>query len=318
MWMLLRMIKTIKNYLLKIMGICQSKDLAICLVIFNPAKSKKIISNYFTMMEKLEPYNLPIFTLELVFNDREPEIPGAYHVYGHSYMFHKERLCRLLEELVPDKYKKIAFMDTDLFYDNVNWYYQTSKLLDTYDIVQMFENAHWMNSKNTEKTLTRKSVLFLEDEVFNFKYHPGFAWAFRREYYNDVGFFDWAVSGSGDTLSSAKWLNKTLPLNFKSLPKPLYTEYINFYNKPNPKITYLKGVDVYHLYHGSRVNRQYSQRHEMLFINQDIKELVFINNQGVYEWTHKSKWNELFLEYFTNRKDDEDDEEPKKEEVLTS
>lgn len=300
------------------MGICQSKDLAICLVIFNPAKSKKIISNYFTMMEKLEPYNLPIFTLELVFNDREPEIPGAYHVYGHSYMFHKERLCRLLEELVPDKYKKIAFMDTDLFYDNVNWYYQTSKLLDTYDIVQMFENAHWMNSKNTEKTLTRKSVLFLEDEVFNFKYHPGFAWAFRREYYNDVGFFDWAVSGSGDTLSSAKWLNKTLPLNFKSLPKPLYTEYINFYNKPNPKITYLKGVDVYHLYHGSRVNRQYSQRHEMLFINQDIKELVFINNQGVYEWTHKSKWNELFLEYFTNRKDDEDDEEPKKEEVLTS
>lgn len=300
------------------MGICQSKDLAICLVIFNPAKSKKIISNYFTMMEKLEPYNLPIFTLELVFNDREPEIPGAYHVYGHSYMFHKERLCRLLEELVPDKYKKIAFMDTDLFYDNVNWYYQTSKLLDTYDIVQMFENAHWMNSKNTEKTLTRKSVLFLEDEVFNFKYHPGFAWAFRREYYNDVGFFDWAVSGSGDTLSSAKWLNKTLPLNFKSLPKPLYTEYINFYNKPNPKITYLKGVDVYHLYHGSRVNRQYSQRHEMLFINQDIKELVFINNQGVYEWTHKSKWNELFLEYFTNRKDDEDEEEPKKEEVLTS
>jgi hypothetical protein len=312
---LLRMIKTIKNYLLKIMGICQSKDLAICLIIFNPAKSKKLISNYFTMMEKLEPYNLPIFTLELVFNDREPEILGAYHVYGHSYMFHKERLCRLLEQQVPDKYKKIAFMDTDLFYDNINWYYQTSKLLDTYDVVQMFENAHWMNSKNTEKELTRKSVLFMKEEEFNFKYHPGFAWAFRREYYNDVGFFDWAVSGSGDTLSSAKWLNKTLPLNFKSLPRPLHTEYIKYFNKPNPKITYLKDVNIYHLYHGSRANRQYSQRHEMLFINQDIKELVFLNNQGIYEWTNKSKWNELFLNYFINRKDDEDEEE---EEVLTS
>ena len=312
---LLRMIKTIKNYLLKIMGICQSKDLAICLIIFNPAKSKKLISNYFTMMEKLEPYNLPIFTLELVFNDREPEILGAYHVYGHSYMFHKERLCRLLEQQVPEKYKKIAFMDTDLFYDNINWYYQTSKLLDTYDVVQMFENAHWMNSKNTEKELTRKSVLFMKEEEFNFKYHPGFAWAFRREYYNDVGFFDWAVSGSGDTLSSAKWLNKTLPLNFKSLPRPLHTEYIKYFNKPNPKITYLKDVNIYHLYHGSRANRQYSQRHEMLFINQDIKELVFLNNQGIYEWTNKSKWNELFLNYFINRKDDEDEEE---EEVLTS
>jgi len=312
------MIKTIKNYLLKIMGICQTKDLAICLVIFNPANSRKIISNYFTMVKKLESFNLPIFTLELVFNDREPEIPHAHHVYGHSYMFHKERLCRLLEELVPEKYKKIAFMDTDLFYDNVNWYYQTSKLLDSYDVVQMFENAHWMNSKNIKKELSRKSVLFMKEEIFNHNYHPGFAWAFRREYYNDVGFFDWAVSGSGDTLSAAKWLNKTLPLKFKSLPKPLYTEYINFYNKPNPKITYLKDVDVYHLYHGSRINRQYSQRHEMLFINQDIKELLFLNNQGVYEWTHKPKWNELFLEYFISRKDDEDEEESKKEEVLTS
>lgn len=314
---LLRMIKTIKNYLLKIMGICQSKDLAICLIIFNPAKSKKLISNYFTMVKKLEPFNLPIFTLELIFNDREPEIPGAYHVYGHSYMFHKENLCRLLEQQVPEKYKKIAFMDADLFYDDIKWYYQTSKLLDTYDVVQMFENAHWMNSKNTQKTLTRKSVLFMKEEIFNFNYHPGFAWAFRREYYNDVGYFDWAVSGSGDTLSSAKWLNKTLPLNFRSLPRPLHTEYINYFSKPNPKITYLKDVDVYHLYHGSRTNRQYSQRHEMLFINQDIKELVFVNNQGVYEWTHRSRWNELFLDYFINRKDDEDEEE-KKEEVLTS
>ncbi len=315
MLMLLRMIKTIKNYLLKIMGICQSKDLAICLIIFNPAKSKKLISNYFTMVKKLEGF--PIFTLELVFNDREPDIPDAFHVYGHSYMFHKENLCRLLEQQVPEKYKKIAFMDADLFYDDKNWYYQTSKLLDSYDVVQMFETAHWMNSKNTEKELSRKSVLFMKEEEFNHNYHPGFAWAFRREYYNDVGYFDWAVSGSGDTLSAAKWLNKSLPLNFKSLPRPLHTEYIKYFNKPNPKITYLKGVNIYHLYHGSRANRQYSERHKMLFINQDIKELVFLNNQGVYEWTNKPEWNEIFLNYFINRKDDEDEEE-KKEEVLTS
>ena len=232
-------------------------------------------------------------------------------------MFHKENLCRLLEQQVPEKYKKIAFMDADLFYDDKNWYYQTSKLLDSYDVVQMFETAHWMNSKNTEKELSRKSVLFMKEEEFNFKYHPGFAWAFRREYYNDVGYFDWAVSGSGDTLSVTKWLNKSLPLNFKSLPRPLHTEYIKYFNKPNPKITYLKGVNIYHLYHGSRANRQYSERHKMLFINQDIKELVFLNNQGVYEWTNKPEWNEIFLNYFINRKDDEGDDE-EKEEVLTS
>ena len=79
----------------------------------------------------------------------------------------------------------------------------------------------------------------------------------------------------------------------------------------------MKGVNIYHLYHGSRANRQYSERHKMLFINQDIKELVFLNNQGVYEWTNKPEWNEIFLTYFINRKYDEGYDE-EKEEVLTS
>jgi hypothetical protein len=291
------------------MGICQSKDMALCLVIFNPAKSKKIISNYYAMMKKLEKF--PVFTLELVFNDREPEIPGAFHVYGNSFMFHKERLCRILETKIPTKFKKIAFMDADLIYENSDWYDKTSKLLETYDVVQMFEDASWMNNKFTERTLTRKSVLFMKEEIYNCKYHPGFAWGFRREYYNKVGFFDWAVSGSGDTLSTTKWLKKTLPLNFKSLPRPLHNKYIEFFGKPTPKITYLEGVEVKHLYHGSRKNRQYSERHEILFVMDNIQDLIKLNKYGVYEWKDKARWNPVFLDYFLSRKDDDDEEDDK-------
>jgi hypothetical protein len=139
---------------------------------------------------------------------------------------------------------------------------------------------------------------------WDFKYHPGFAWCMKRDWYNKVGFFDYAVSGSGDTLSVAAWLKKTFPPGFQSLPKALRREYSKFLNKACPKITCLKGVDVLHLYHGSRDNRQYAIRHKILEVNTDITELIKPNSEGIFEWKHPNLWNPVFFEYFQNRKDD--------------
>ena len=62
------------------------------------------------------------------------------------------------------------------------------------------------------------------------------------------------------------------------------------------------------MYHGSRKNRQYSERHKLLDVSTDIRDLIRLNKDGVYEWKDKQKWNPMFLKYFMDRKDDEDDE----------
>jgi hypothetical protein len=285
------------------MGLCQSKDMAICLVIFNPTKSKKIIQNYFTMIKELKKF--PVFTLELVYEGNQPEIKDAFHIYGKSVMFHKENLCRILETKIPYKYKKLAFLDTDVLFNDFYWYAKTSKLLDSCDIVQLFDKCHWLNT-NGDITLTRQSVLHMDSKVYDSKYHPGFAWAFRREWYNKAGFFDYALSGSGDALSVIKWMNKLLPKNYKSLPKSIQKEYAK-YPDILPRITYLENVEILHLYHGSRKNRQYVDRHEMLNINMDIKDMINVKN-GLYEWKDP-KMNKQFMDYFISRKDDEDEDE---------
>ena len=89
------------------MGANQSHDMAIGLVFFNPANSKRLLMNYLYVWNLMKTQGLPVFTLELVFGDAKPEIRKAFHVRGNSYMFHKERLCRLLEERIPKKFKKI-------------------------------------------------------------------------------------------------------------------------------------------------------------------------------------------------------------------
>lgn len=287
------------------MGVSSSKDMAICLIIFNPVRSKRIIMNYLYTINQFELKKLPVFTLELVFENRKPEIPSAFHVRSDSYMFHKERMCRILETKIPSKYKKLLFIDGDVLFSNDNWYSDISKLLDTHDVVQPFESCEWLDLTYTNVTLTRKSVLFMKEPTWNYNYHPGFAWAFRRDWYRKVGFFDWAISGSGDTLSSAAWMKKSFPLVFKSLPTSLNLVYNDFFSKPAPRITYYSGCKIQHLYHGSKINRQYVERHRIIDNEPDIRKLITINKDGVYEWNDKAKWNPMFLEYFQSRIDDD-------------
>lgn len=282
----------------------KSNDMAICLVVFNPSRTKRILMNYFYAKNKFEMQNLPVFTIELVYEGEKPELPNAFHVYSNSVMFHKENLYRILETKIPKKYKKLAFLDCDITFSDPSWYDKTSKLLNEYDVVQPFENAHWMDLTYNYIELSRKTVLEMKTSTWDFKYHPGFAWCMNREWYNEIGFFDYAVSGSGDTLSTAAWLKKTFPPGFQSLPKSLRHEYSKFLNKSCPKITFLKGIDVFHLYHGSRDNRQYTVRHKMLEVTQQITDLVKPNAYGVFEWKNPKSWNPVFLEYFKNRKDD--------------
>ena len=288
------------------MGIGTSKDMAICFVVFNPAQTRRMLMNYFYTKNFYDMQGLPNYTIELVYKGCKPSIPGAVHVYSNSIMFHKENLCRILETHIPRRYTKLAFLDCDVLFEDESWYDKVSMLLDTHDIVQPFETAHWLDLTYSKIMLSRKTVLCMQEKEWNFKYHPGFAWCIRRDWYKKYGFFDYAVSGSGDTLSSIVWLQKRIPKGFQSLPRSLVDEYEKFIkNMSPPRITFLSGMNVFHLYHGSRVNRQYSERHKLLNINKSIKDMTTVNCYGVLEWKHPEVWNKVFLSYFQGRNDDD-------------
>jgi hypothetical protein len=289
------------------MGQSQSKkyDMAIAFVFFNPSKSKRILMNYLYTVNRLTEF--PCYTIELVFDNRIPEIPASrnvVHVNSHSYMFHKERLCRVLESKIPKKYTKIVFLDADLIFSDVKWYSDMSEKLNTHDVVQAFEFGHWLDLTYKNVSLTRETSVKCPGNVYSHKFHPGFAWGFRREWYNKVGFFDWAVSGSGDTLSVAAWMKQSFPKGAHSLPKSMNSVYQDYCTMKKPKISYLEGIHVFHLYHGSRINRQYVDRHSILNIERDIRTLLKVNKEGAYEWVEPSRWNPKLLGYFIARDDD--------------
>lgn len=277
------------------------RDMAIGLVFFNPARSKRMLMNYLYTVEKLKLAKIPYYTLELVFHKQEPEIRDAFHVWGMSHMFHKERLCTLLEAKIPWYYSKVLFMDADILFGNNSWYSDVSSALSTHDVVQPFTTAVWMDITYTKAMQKRESVVYMDKtKTYDHKLHPGFAWAFRRQWFRKVGFFQYGITGSGDTLSTAAWLSVKFPATY--LKPALVPAYNEFNQLPKPRMTCIAG-SVYHLWHGTHQNRKYVDRHAMLDGIADVRKIMRPNWSGVWEFSVRGM-SEKLLTYFLQREDD--------------
>jgi len=275
------------------------KDMAVCFVFFNPAKSKKMLMNYLYTIEKLKLASIPFYTIELVFD--HPEIVDAVHVKGNSVLFHKEKLCALLEKHVPWRFKKLLFLDADIVFGKPGWYDEVSRLLGTYHVVQPFSTCVWLDSSYTKVVQSRLSVAYMHrNKTYNPTYHPGFGWGFQRKWFKEVGFYPYGITGSGDTLSAAAWMGvKFSPSYLRPAFQSSYQEYSQMML---PKLACATGT-VYHLWHGTAQNRKYVDRHRILDGVRDVRSILSENKDGVWELTDHSV-NKKMRDYFESREDD--------------
>lgn len=276
-----------------------SYDMAVGIVLFNFTQSARVQSNYFTMRHHLDKLSLPVFTLELVLNGQQPQIPGAVVLQTSSWLFHKERLCRLLEARIPSKYNKLCFMDADIIFSDPSWYQKTSTKLNTHQIVQPFSTAKWYNYKGTGFELEKPGAAYAGPSDYS---HPGFSWAFQRSWYKMYGFYDYAITGAGDSLSVAAWYRHMLGWEICTLST--YQDHLARMSTSRHTVGYIDGI-VHHLWHGTRENRHYISRHSILEKITNLKSILSINKDGVYELTDKTI-NEKMKAYFMSRDDDGD------------
>ena len=185
----------------------EKKDLAVGLVYFNSAKSKRLLMNYLYVLEKYKVAGIPTYTIEMY--EDTPEIKDAVHVKTDFILFQKERLCYILEKHIPESFTKLLFIDTDVVFDNVNWYNDLSKKLGRFNIVQPFNNAIWLDITYRKRINNKPPITFYTK--YNGKYssyQPGLAWGFQRTWYRKYGFFQYGILGGGDSFSSTIWINK--------------------------------------------------------------------------------------------------------------
>lgn len=282
------------------------RDLAVGLVYFNASKSKRLLMNYLYVAEKLKVSNIPFFTLEMYLENESPEIKDAFHVKTDFILFQKERLCHLLEKMIPKKYSKLLFLDSDLIFENTHWYDELSEKLDTSHIVQPFSIGVWLDITYTKVVKQRMPIIFynkfgkLSMEGGIGGYHPGFAWAFQRKWFKDYGFFQHAILGDGDSLSSTVWLDYQ-DFEYRDFMKPSI-EVFKASIKEKPSICFLDGA-IYHLWHGDQKKRQYSSRREIFKNVKDIRNIIYTKPNGLFA-LKDDKLKAKIRKYFLKRDDD--------------
>jgi len=282
----------------------EKKDLAIGLVYFNAAKSKRLLMNYLYVAEKFKMADMPFFTVEMY--EDTPEIADAIHLKTDFTLFQKERLCHVLEKHIPNSFKKLLFIDSDLIFENQNWYNELSDKLNHFNVVQPFSKGVWLDITYRTVIKERMPIIFynkfgkisMEGGIGG--YHPGFAWAFQRDWFNKVGFFQQGVLGDGDTLSSTVWLDYK-GFEYRDFIKGAVDDFRKTMGK-KPSICFLKGA-IFHLWHGDGKKRQYRERRDIFKSIKDVRDIIRVANNGLFELKDETLKPKI-RKYFKNRDDD--------------
>ncbi len=157
----------------------------------------------------------------------------------------------------------------------MDWPHLTISQLQHYPIVQIFELSFFLGPSGKRQVL-RQDYSFayairhekpIDPRRSSECYiHPGYGWAMRRNTFDSMnGLLDFAILGSGDIHFAYALINRieeTIPINmhedYRCLAKVWGTRVAEI--SGNGRLVGYVPVNIWHYWHGNRVNRGYFER----------------------------------------------------------
>jgi len=300
------------------------EKLNVIAVISNPclfAKRYILLKEFVKRVEEEEEENVNLFIVELAYGTQKfmvTEKNNKNHLQLRSEipLWHKENMVNLgVKYLLPPNYKAFAWIDADIEFENSSWALDTLKILNgCKDVVQLFSHAVDMDSDQSNLNIfngfgysfTKKKAYLKSGKDY---WHPGFAWAITRKAYEKVGgLYDKGVLGSGDNVMAIAFINKGTHTTNK--------EYCDIYNQSmldyqvnasKLRLGYTPGV-IRHHYHGTKQNRQYTERWKLLMKHQfSPTDHLMYDEKGLLIPTPQftTEFKEDIMKYFRERKEDD-------------
>jgi hypothetical protein len=297
--------------------------LNVVIAISNPclyAKRYILLKEFVKRIEE-EETNVELFVVELIYKDQrfivtDKKNKKHLQLCVDTPIWHKENMINLgVKYLLPKNWKAFAWIDADIEFENSTWALDTLKILNgCKDVVQIF--SHCIDMDKDESSLNHFNSFgysFNKNKKFITKgldyWHPGYAWAITKKAYEKIGgIYDKGVLGSGDSIMALSFINKC-----KNMINPNYSDDYNnsmleYQEKAKTlRIGYTPGV-IRHHYHGSKKNRNYTERWKILMehLYSPIKHLKY-NEVGILVPTEEcpQKFINDIMNYFKERKEDE-------------
>jgi hypothetical protein len=293
-------------------------------VISNPClyAIRYILMKEFVKRMEVDEKDVILYIVELAYGKQrflvtDPKNPRHLQIRTKVPLWHKENMINVgVAKLLPGNWKAMAWIDADLEFENTSWASDTLKVLNgSKDIVQLFSHCVDMKfDKSTSRVFSSFGYQFSKKTSYYGSgpdfWHPGYAWACSRKAYEKMGgLFDKGILGSGDHVMSFalighanKSANDRYSENYKQAA-------LDFQDRARGlRLGYIPGV-IRHHYHGSKKNRQYSERWEIL-IRHNYEPDVHLdyNEDGILvpsKHFPETMVTDIF-NYFAERNEDED------------
>ncbi len=307
----------------------QAAELWVITTYYNPCGFKSRRATYDTFMETMRLSHINVVTVECAFGDEPFELPASpsiIKIRSQSLFWQKERLINIGAAYLPDSCKYVAWIDCDIVFQNPNWARETCDLLsDSCTVVQLFESCTRLEQGNrmplcvadvvSFAKVTGQDMTTLDCGRYDKHGHTGYAWAMRREIFDTVGLYEYAVSGSADHfMAHAVYNHYGFCVENALKHDPIQIAHVKrwgnaFYALAQGKLGVVNG-HVLHLWHGSQDRRDYFRR---MWV---ITELGFNPDTDLIDWPgrplewhddvlrNKSALAAYFAEYFASRLED--------------
>jgi hypothetical protein len=304
-------------------------DLWVVTSFFNSQNYSTKYINYTLFINSLEKSGINYLVIECAFNDQPFTLPNSPHILkvrSKSILWQKERLLNIAISSLPPSCTKVAWLDCDVFFENELWAVETSKILDSYTVVQPFDfvirlpkgvSCYEGKGDRWESfaSVYQKNPNQLPISDFTLHGHTGFAWAIRRSIVSKHDLYDTCISGSADHLMAHAFIgdfysgciNQLLGQNDFTV-KHFHEWAQAVYSDVSGKIGYVPGT-LLHLWHGDMINRQYLKRsQELAQFKFNPYEDILINSEKCWEWSYKdvSKigLHEWAIDFYDSRRED--------------
>lgn len=266
--------------------------------------------------------NVNLLTVELAFGDRpfevtEPDNPNHVQLRTWDELWFKENLINIGVSRLPADWEYVAWIDADIEFVRKDWAEETVHQLQHHHVVQMFQTAVDLGPHG-------EALKLFDGFVYSYlthakpaysrgaypHWHPGFAWAMRREAFDHLGgLIDLGILGASDhhmAWALAGNVNKSMPgkihANYKKHLK-IWQERAEAHIRRD--IGYVPGTILHH-WHGKKSDRKYIERWDVLVKHgfdpeRDLKR----DWQGVHTLTEEgARMRDDLREYFQQRNED--------------
>ena len=297
---------------------------------FNPVGYRHRLANYRIFREYLK---VPLVTVELAYGPDfelgEGDADILVQLRGTDVMWQKERLLNIALKALPDGCSKVAWLDCDIVFEKDEWADHLSAKLDTFMIVQPFDQAHHLLRDRAPDEITERDVGLSQTSIVcainsgrplrsvlsqlvdrTRGTFAGFAWSARREVLDSHAFYDACIIGGGDTAfvfaacGLAEDVARLHSMNDRQ--KDRYLEWASrFHAAASGSVSHIPG-DLFHLWHGQIADRRARERHERLSLfGFDPYADITINENGPWQWASSKPELHAYLKaYFAGRKED--------------